>query len=85
MQRYGSPKPKELSVEALKTINVPISLFYGTVDRLATTNDGHILRDEILAGNVHHYEEIESGHLSLLMGKDMSYFRETAMDIIKEH
>lgn len=34
---------------------------------------------------IHHYEEFKADHLSLLVGKDMTYFTKTAMEIIKLH
>ena len=43
----------------------------------------HILRDAIGADNLYHYEEIVADHQSFLVGKDMSYFTVSVMDILR--
>ena len=44
----------------------------------------HILRDAIGADNLYHYEEIVADHQSFLVGKDMSYFTVSVMDILRK-
>ena len=45
-----------------------------------------MIRDDILGPDVvYHYEEFNAGHVSFLIGKDMSYFNERVMNILKEH
>lgn len=56
-------------------------MFVGLDDELATTEDARWTRDQIGSAVVHYQEQI-GGHISFIIGKDMTYFSETAMDII---
>ena len=86
MRRYGEPVPPALSLDSLKTLDVPVSLFVGTHDILATIKDVHDLRDEVLGPDtVYQYEEVNAGHISFLVGKDMSYFNDKVMSTLREH
>lgn len=56
-------------------------MFAGIEDILADTTDAEWTRDQI-GDNIVHYEEIHAGHLTFLVGKDMSYFN-TVMDLLQ--
>jgi hypothetical protein len=58
-------------------------MFVGTSDNLGDTTDCRWAKNELmLAGDaLVHYEEIEAGHSSFLIAKDMSYF-DNVMDLI---
>ena len=84
LRRYGQDTPPALSMEPLGTLDLPISLFVGTADTLATTTDARKIRDLFKPSSMHHYEEFKADHLSLLVGKDMTYWTERAMNILKE-
>ena len=60
---------------------VPVAIFAGIEDILADTTDAEWTRDRI-GDNVVHYEEIHAGHLTFMVGKDMTYFSETVMDLL---
>ena len=86
MEKYGQDRPPVLVLDALKSLKVPISLFVGEHDTLATTEDVRKLKYNWLNPEyLHHYEEFKADHLSFFIGHDMSYFSERVMGIIKEH
>ena len=60
---------------------VPVAMFTGLHDILADLTDSRWTRDQI-GDNVVHYEEIEAGHLTFMVGKDMTYFSEGVMDLL---
>ena len=63
---------------------VPVAIFAGIEDILADTTDARWTRDRI-GDNVIHYEEISAGHLTFLVGKDMTYFSKGVMDLLKQY
>lgn len=84
-RRYdGQSTPPILSLDELGELDVPISLFVGTHDILSTPEDDEHIRDLIKPSSMHHYEELTADHLSLLIGKDMTYWTGKAMDILGE-
>ena len=54
---------------------MPIALFGGKKDRLASPGDYLWLRDQ-LGETVVKFEELDLGHLGLLMPEDTSYFNQ---------
>ena len=64
--------------------NVPIAMFTGTEDILADLTDSRWTRDRI-GDSIVHYEEIEAGHLTFMVGKDMTYFTEGVMNLLYEY
>jgi len=62
---------------------VPVAMFAGIEDILADTTDAEWTRDQI-GDNIVHYEEIHAGHLTFMVGKDMSYFN-TVMDLLQQY
>lgn len=57
-------------------------MFVGLEDILADPTDAKWTADTIGA-DVFHYQEINGGHLTFLIGKDMSYFTDDVMDILR--
>ena len=68
----------------LDKISVPVAMFTGKEDPLADLTDSRWTRDQI-GSKIVHYEEIHAGHQTFLVGKDMSYFTKTVMDLLKEY
>ena len=64
--------------------DVPVALFYGSLDALTEPSDIDWLHDQ-LALSVIHIEKLEAGHATFLLGKDMSWFGETVLDLINKH
>ncbi len=63
---------------------VPVAIFTGIEDILADLTDARWTRDRI-GDNVVHYEEIHAGHLTFMVGKDMTYFSEGVMDLLQQY
>ena len=64
--------------------NIPVAMFVGEEDLLADPKDSSWTRDQIGEAVVH-YEQIPGGHLSFLVGKDMSYFTHSVMGLLERH
>ena len=58
-------------------------MFVGSNDTLADPIDAAWTRDQIGAAVIH-YEQITGGHLSFMVGKDMSYFN-TVLYLLGEY
>ena len=77
-------KKRTTDLIPLENINtVPVAIFAGIEDILADTTDAEWTRDQI-GDNIVHYEEIHAGHLTFMVGKDMTYFN-TVMDLLQEY
>ena len=63
---------------------VPIAMFTGKDDILADLTDSRWTRDTI-GDNIVHYEEIDAGHFTFLLGKDMSYWTRDVMDLLQHY
>jgi len=63
---------------------VPVAMFTGKEDILADLTDSRWTRDRI-GDNIVHYEEIEAGHLTFMVGKDMTYFTEGVMNLLQQY
>jgi len=63
---------------------VPIAMFVGKNDLIATPLDSELLREQI-GGNVVGYKIVNGGHLSFMVGKDMSYFTEDVMHLLEAY
>jgi len=59
-------------------------MFVGLDDELATPADARWTRDQIGSAVVHYQEQV-GGHLSFNVGKDMTFFTETAMGLIEKY
>jgi hypothetical protein len=64
--------------------SVPIAMFVGSVDTLADPKDSEWTRNEI-GSPVVHYQEILGGHLTFMIGKDMTWFSQDVMGIIEQY
>ena len=56
-------------------------MFVGDVDTLADATDASWTRDQI-GSPVFHYQTVNAGHLTFIVGKDMSYFTTDVMNIL---
>ena len=74
-------KTDRFPIEKIQT--VPVAMIQGIEDILAYKTDSEWTRNQI--GSVVHYEEIHAGHLSFLIGKDMSYFSGSVMNLLQEY
>lgn len=60
-------------------------MFVGAEDDLADVEDTRWLKSE-LGKSVIHYEEMPtSGHVSFMIAKDMTYFSDRVMGLIKQY
>ena len=59
-------------------------MFTGIEDILADLTDSRWTRDRI-GDSIVHYEEIHAGHLTFMVGKDMSYFTDGVMPLLKQY
>ena len=63
--------------------DMPMALFVGTGDRLADVQDNKWLRSA-LGKNLLLYKEYNMGHLSFMIGKDLSYVQDM-IDFFEKH
>ena len=63
---------------------MPVALFWGSYDALTEPDDIDWLHNQ-LALSVIHVEKLEAGHATFLIGKDMSWFSGTVLELINEH
>jgi len=76
---------KKTDLIPIENINkVPIAMFVGKNDKLADPTDAEWTRNTI-GSDVFHYQEINGGHLTFFIAKDMTWFNEDLMDLIKEY
>jgi len=66
----------------ISDIDIPIAMFVGKYDTLATPWDNRENKDKIK--NLVLYEELELDHLSFMMGKDMTYFK-SVLDVLNQY
>lgn len=69
-QKYGTVEPPSIPLENL---DVPVALFAGSYDKIATPDNVEWLNDQI-SDKVVHKAYYPLGHLSFALAKDMSYF-----------
>ena len=82
---YGSGSPPQLDLTLVpKQSDVPIAMFAGEIDALATPPDS-IQTYVSIKDNVEMFNWVPGGHVSFLVGKDMTWFQEDAMAFIKKH
>ena len=72
-EKYNQKTPPK--IDLTKITSTPVAMFVGNVDDLGNPVDGQWARDQInQKGNaLVHYEEMDAGHLTFIVGKDMSY------------
>jgi len=82
---FKRDKKRKTDLIPLENITeVPVAIFTGIEDILADLTDARWTRDRI-GDNVVHYEEIHAGHLTFMVGKDMTYFTEGVMDLLQQY
>lgn len=54
-------------------INVPTAMFVAKSDELGDQTDSMKTKSKLSSGILKHYEVIEGGHLTFMVGKDTSY------------
>ena len=59
-------------------------MFVGQSDKLADVEDAQWIRSQLGDGVVH-YQEIVGGHISFMIGKDMSYFTEDVIGLLSQY
>jgi hypothetical protein len=78
--RYGTDTAPEINLQAIS--KVPIAMFVGTSDELATVEDNRWAKPQLKT--LVHYKEYPLGHLSFMVAKDMSYFNDV-LTLIKKY
>lgn len=75
-EHYGSIYPPVIDLSRIT--DIPTAMFVGTADDLGDTTDAEWARDQIMSGGnaLVHYEEVDAGHASFMIGKNMTYFDE---------
>ena len=79
---YGQHTPPEIPLN--KISKVPIALFVGSRDELATSED-NAWNYEQMQKAVVYYKEWTLGHMAFMVAKDMSYFYEVGKLLNKYH
>lgn len=77
---YGKDSAPEINLQAIS--KVPIAMFVGTADELATVDDNRWAKPQLKT--LVHYKEYPLGHLSFMVAKDMSYFNDV-MTLVKKY
>jgi hypothetical protein len=67
----------------ISTIKTPIAMVYATDDEL--TRDSPWIKSQLPAETLVLYKEISGGHSTPLIGKDMSYFSNDVLPVIKKY
>lgn len=80
MKYYNSTTPPKYD---LSKVDVPVSLFVGTEDKLGDPIDARRLRDELINTPYKFYKEYTKGHVTFVWGKDMSYLAEVEQEVLK--
>ena len=78
-QHYGQSTPPNVDLGKIK---VPVAMFVGTHDELGDPKDNQWAKSRIKT--VKYYHEMNAGHLTFLIGKDMSYFSKV-LDLVGSH
>lgn len=68
----------------LENITVPTAMIVGKADKLADPQDAEWTRDTI-GKAVIHYQEVEGGHLTFMIAKDMTYWTTDVMNILNTY
>ena len=82
---YGKYLETEKPLIPLNNIrDVPVAMFVGESDLLANPKDAEWTKEQI-GEAVIYYQQMAGGHLSFLVGKDMTYFKTNVMNLIQEY
>ena len=72
------------AIDLKKVRDVPIALIAGSKDHLSTVEDTRWALKQ-MTSHVVFYKEYNLGHLSYFIAKDMSYFSNDVMELIKKY
>jgi len=75
---YGQDTPPLINLANIS--QVPIAMFVGTKDQLATLDDNRVTKESLKT--LTFYREYALGHMSFLIAKDMTYFTTDVMSIL---
>jgi hypothetical protein len=75
-KKYGQKTPPAIPLENIK--DIPVALFTGSLDDLADTKDTAWLKEQVKETLIFDHQ-YRMGHVSFLIGKDMSWFELDAM------
>ncbi|CDW90338.1 ab-hydrolase associated lipase region family protein [Stylonychia lemnae] len=78
---YGQETPPIIDITKIQ--KVPIALFVGEDDEVATVIDNRWAKDQLKT--LVYYQEYKLGHLSFLIGKDGSYFTQDVMNLLNTY
>lgn len=78
---YGQDTPPAINLSNIS--RVPIAMFVGTTDQLATVADNRIAKEHLKT--LAFYKEYALGHMSFLIAKDMHYFTTDVMNILTQY
>jgi len=78
----GQSKPPLINIQNIH--QVPIAMFVGRKDKLADEVVNQWAHEQ-MKGDVKFYKEYDLGHLSFMVAKDMSYFTQDVMNVLKQH
>jgi len=81
--KYGQDTPPEIDLGSIE--DAKIAIFTGTEDELSDLGNSRWIKRALKKENLVFYKEYELGHLSFMVGKDMSYFTKDAMAVLKMH
>ena len=71
MQKYGQVSPPKVD---FSKITVPTAMFVGLKDELGDPKDAEKTRSLMNPKSLIYYQELNAGHETFIVGKDMSYF-----------
>ena len=79
MDKYGQVTPPAVPVGQ---ISVPVGLFVGTLDELATVADNEWLASQLSEGVLVEHKTYDLDHWSFSMARDMSFFTDDVMSLV---
>lgn len=81
IEKYGVRNPPEIDLKKIQ--GMKIAQFVGTVDKLATPEDNHWLKEQLGTNSIY-YKEFKFGHMAFMLAQDMSYFNDV-LELIKTY
>ena len=64
---------------------VPIAIFAGIHDIIADMEDALWIKDQLKPETLVHWEDVNAGHLTFMVGKDMTYWTEGVMGLLQKY
>lgn len=64
---------------------MPVGLFVGKLDKLATVADNQWLAGQLSEGVLVHSQTYELDHWSFSMARDMSFFTDDVMNLVSQY